>query len=173
MGLEKLEHYTIRCVNMEQSRDFYRDIVRLKQGPRPPLDFPGYWMYCGDVPVVHLVPLRDPGAMRGQVNCPNPANGEPRGTGAVDHIAFRGEDIAGMRRHLKNKGAKFEERVIGGGDLTQIFVDDPNGITLELNFWTSKMSRTGAKGAWKKGKSGSAAKAKKNGKAKAARRKAA
>jgi hypothetical protein len=32
MALEKLEHYTIRCVNMEQSRDFYRDIVRLKQG---------------------------------------------------------------------------------------------------------------------------------------------
>ncbi len=173
MALEKLEHYTIRCVNMEQSRDFYRDIVRLKQGPRPPLDFPGYWMYCGDVPVVHLVPLRDPGAMRGQVNCPNPANGEPQGTGAVDHIAFRAEDLAGMKRHLKNKGAKYEERIIGGGDLTQLFVDDPNGITLELNFWTSKVSRTGAKDQWKKGKSGSAAKAKKNGKAKTARRKAA
>src|SRR5258708_22349414 len=98
MALEKLEHYTIRCVNMEQSRDFYRDAVKLKQGPRPPLEFPGYWMYCGDVPVVHLVPLRDPSAMRGQVNCPSPANGEPRGTGAVDHIAFRAEDLAGMRR---------------------------------------------------------------------------
>jgi catechol 2,3-dioxygenase-like lactoylglutathione lyase family enzyme len=169
MALEKLEHYTIRCVNMEQSRDFYRDIVRLKQGPRPPLEFPGYWMYCGDVPVVHLVPLRDPSAMRGQVNCPNPADGEPRGTGAVDHIAFRAEDLSGMKRHFTKQGARFEERVIGGGDLTQLFVDDPNGITIELNFWTSKVSRTGAKDQWKKGKSGSAkrtaAKAK-NGKTK-------
>ncbi len=172
MPLEKLEHYTIRCVNMEQSRDFYRDIVRLKQGPRPPLEFPGYWMYCGDVPVVHLVPLRDPGAMRGKVNCPDPAVGEPRGTGAVDHIAFRAEDLAGMKRHFAAKGAKVEERVIGGGDLTQLFVDDPNGITIELNFWTSKVSRAGAKGAWKKGKSGTA-KAKAKAKAKPARRKAA
>lgn len=157
MALEKLEHYTIRCVNMEQSRDFYRDVVKLKEGPRPPLDFPGYWMYCGDVPVVHLVPLRDPNAMRGQVNCPNPANGEPRGTGAVDHIAFRAEDIESMKRHFNALKAKFEVRVIGGGDLTQIFVDDPNGITLELNYWTSKTSRTAAKGAWKKGKSGTPA----------------
>src|SRR6201999_613628 len=37
MALEKLELYTIRCVNMEQSRDFYRDVVNLKEGPRPPL----------------------------------------------------------------------------------------------------------------------------------------
>jgi hypothetical protein len=114
-------------------------------------------MYCGDVPVVHLVPLRDPNAMRGQVNCPNPANGEPQGTGAVDHIAFRGEDIESMKKHLKKVNAKHEVRVIGGGDLTQIFVDDPNGITLELNYWTSKSSRSAAKGAWKQGKSGSAA----------------
>lgn len=173
MALEKLEHYTIRCVDMEQSRDFYRDIVKLKQGARPPLEFPGYWMYCGDVPVVHLVPLRDPTAMRGQVNCPDPSAGEPRGTGAVDHIAFRAEDLAGMKRHFTSRGAKYEERVIGGGDLTQLFVDDPNGITIELNFWTSKLSRTGAKGAWKKGKSGTAAKAKPKAKAKPAKRRAA
>ena len=168
MPLEKLEHYTIRCVNMEQSRDFYRDVVRLKQGPRPPLDFPGYWMYCGDTPVVHLVPLRDPTAMRGQVNCPNPMNGEPQGTGAVDHIAFRAEDLSGMKRHLAKISVRFEERIIGGGDLTQLFIDDPNGITLELNFWTSKMSRTNAKGAWKKGTSGTAAV--RNKKPKAAKR---
>ena len=157
MALEKLEHYTIRCVNMEQSRDFYRDIVRLRQGPRPPLEFPGYWMYCGEVPVVHLVPLRDPGAMRGQVNCPDPANGEPQGTGAVDHIAFRAEDLSGMKRHFTAKRAQFEQRVIGGGDLTQLFLNDPNGITIELNFWTSKSSRNAARGAWKKGRSGCAA----------------
>ena len=169
MALEKLEHYTIRCVNMEQSRDFYRDAIRLRQGPRPPLDFPGYWMYCGDTPVVHLVPLRDPEAMRGKVNCPNPANGEPQGTGSVDHIAFRAEDLKGMERHFGKKGVKFEKRVIGGGDLTQLFVDDPNGITIELNFWTSKVSRTGAKDQWKKGKSGMAAK-RANGKAKTAKR---
>ncbi len=173
MALEKLEHYTVRCVNMEQSRDFYRDIVKLKQGARPPLDFPGYWMYCGDVPVVHLVPLRDPLAMRGFVNPPDRNGPEPRGTGSVDHIAFRAEDLEGMRRHFTAKGVTFDTRVIGGGDLTQLFIDDPNGITIELNFWTSKSSRTAAKGAWKKGKSGSAARTKKKAKPAAKRRRAA
>ena len=88
MPLGGLQHYTIEPSDLERTKEFYCDVLGLENGDRPPLDFPGYWMYCGDVPVVHLVPLRDPLAMRGQVNCPDPAKGEPRGTGAVDHIAF-------------------------------------------------------------------------------------
>ena len=38
------------------TRDFYRNILGLEVGFRPDLNFPGYWLYCGDVPVVHLVP---------------------------------------------------------------------------------------------------------------------
>ena len=48
MPLDTLDHYTINCADMEKTRDFYRDVLDLKEGFRPDLPFPGYWMYCGD-----------------------------------------------------------------------------------------------------------------------------
>ena len=70
MPLQLLEHYTIRSADMEATRDFYRKAIGLKVGKRPPLAFPGYWLYCGETPVVHLVPLGDPKAIRGRVKVP-------------------------------------------------------------------------------------------------------
>ncbi len=45
MPLDTLDHYTINCADMEKTRDFYRDVLDLKEGFRPDLPFPGYWMY--------------------------------------------------------------------------------------------------------------------------------
>jgi extradiol dioxygenase family protein len=56
MPLSALHHITVQTDDLEATRDFYRDVLGLKVGFRPDLDFPGYWLYCRDVPVVHLVP---------------------------------------------------------------------------------------------------------------------
>jgi len=56
MALNALHHVTVQTDDLEATRDFYRDILGLTVGFRPNLDFPGYWLYCGDIPVVHLVP---------------------------------------------------------------------------------------------------------------------
>src|SRR5215469_6617422 len=56
MPLNALHHVTVKTADLEATRDFYRDILGLEVGFRPDLDFPGYWLYCGDIPVVHLVP---------------------------------------------------------------------------------------------------------------------
>src|SRR5437016_7798189 len=56
MALNALHHVTVQTHDLEATRDFYRDILGLTVGFRPDLDFPGYWLYCGEVPVVHLVP---------------------------------------------------------------------------------------------------------------------
>jgi catechol 2,3-dioxygenase-like lactoylglutathione lyase family enzyme len=133
MPLQLLEHYTIRSADMEATRDFYCRAIGLKVGKRPPLAFPGYWLYCGDTPVVHLVPLGDPKAIRGMVNVPA-ANGAKPGGGAVDHVAFRATNVPAMRRRLKANNVAFEERAQPGGRLHQIFFDDPNGVTVEINF---------------------------------------
>ena len=39
-----------------------------------------------------------------------------------------------MRAKLTAGGHKFFERTVPNLDLHQIFVDDPNGVTIELNF---------------------------------------
>jgi catechol 2,3-dioxygenase-like lactoylglutathione lyase family enzyme len=56
MPLTQLNHVTVRTNDLEGTRDFYSEVLGLKDGSRPPLAFPGYWLYCGEQAVVHLVP---------------------------------------------------------------------------------------------------------------------
>jgi catechol 2,3-dioxygenase-like lactoylglutathione lyase family enzyme len=135
--LEALDHYTIQCSDLEATRDFYRDVLGLKIGPRPNLGFPGYWLYCSDAPVVHLL-----GA--------DSALPENRGTdiggrtGALDHIAFRGSDPASIVERLKQRGIAFRENDVRDFGLYQVFVRDPNGIMVEMNFRiTEQANKTG------------------------------
>jgi catechol 2,3-dioxygenase-like lactoylglutathione lyase family enzyme len=127
MALEALEHYTINCADLDATRDFYRDVLGLAQGFRPKLGFHGYWLYAGDIPVVHL--LGPEGAL--------PENREAKpgaSTGSLDHIAFRGKDAGATIAKLREHGLKFRENRIAEIALHQVFVRDPNGIMVEMNF---------------------------------------
>jgi catechol 2,3-dioxygenase-like lactoylglutathione lyase family enzyme len=126
MPVEMLEHYTIRCASLERTRDFYRDALGLTVGERPNFPFKGYWMYLGGVPIVHLVDAAE------SANRDGPHNG--RDTAALDHIAFRGVDLEATRATLMRHDLSFRENVVPGGRIHQIFVPDPDGILIELNF---------------------------------------
>ncbi len=126
MPVEMLEHYTIRCASLERTRDFYRDVLGLTCGERPNFPFKGYWMYLGGVPIVHLVDAAESEVRDG------PHTGAD--TAALDHIAFRGRDIEATRATLRAHDLKFRETGVPGGRLQQIFVPDPDGILIELNF---------------------------------------
>ena len=127
MALEALEHYTIQCADMAATRDFYCDVLGLSEGFRPDFRFAGYWLYCGEVPVVHLVGAD--GALRENRG---PAPGAS--TGAFDHIAFRGRDAAATIARLRQHGVAFREGQVRDLGLHQVFVRDPNGIMVEMNF---------------------------------------
>ena len=60
MPLGVLQHYTIEPSNLEATKEFYCDVLGLENGDRPPLGFPGYWLYSGGVPTVHLLGPRTP-----------------------------------------------------------------------------------------------------------------
>ena|SRR5690348_5239075 len=126
MPVEMLEHYTIRCESLERTRDFYRDVLGLIDGERPNFPFKGYWMYLGGVPIVHLVDAQESTERDG------PQVGVD--TAALDHIAFRGVDIEATRATLRKHDLKFRENAVPGGRIHQIFVRDPDGILIELNF---------------------------------------
>ncbi len=49
MPLGALQHYTIEPSDLEATKDFYCDVLGLENGDRPPLGFPGYWLYSGGV----------------------------------------------------------------------------------------------------------------------------
>jgi catechol 2,3-dioxygenase-like lactoylglutathione lyase family enzyme len=59
-------------------------------------------------------------------------------SGVVHHVAFVSRDFKGMKQRLQGKGIEFESREVPGGDLWQIFVRDPNGVMIELNYETAK-----------------------------------
>ena len=127
MALEALEHYTVQCTDLDVTRDFYRDVLGLTVGPRPNFTFAGYWLYAGEVPVVHL--LGADGALPENKNCD--VHGD---TGAFDHIAFRGSNVETTLASLKKHGIAFRENQIRDFGLHQVFVRDPNGIMVEMNF---------------------------------------
>ena len=60
MPLDALHHVTVKRADLEPTRDFYRDILVLKVGFRPDLDFAGYWLYSGDAPVARLILAMQP-----------------------------------------------------------------------------------------------------------------
>ena len=122
MPIEVLQHVNIRCADAQASRDFYVDAIGLTEGYRPPFNFPGHWLYLGDVAVIHLVQKPAGESRRGP------------GSGAIDHVAFGGSALDGMRARLAARGLAFGEKIVPRDGIIQLFVRDPEGVKLELNF---------------------------------------
>ena len=55
-------------------------------------------------------------------------------TGRVDHIAFSAENLKLMKERLAANRVKFDERVLPRLNMTQLFFQDPDGISIEFNF---------------------------------------
>ena len=66
MPATKLDHINIRTTQPEATRDFFVDVVGLRDGERPPFNFGGYWLYAGEQAVIHLTDARDSGARHGR-----------------------------------------------------------------------------------------------------------
>jgi catechol 2,3-dioxygenase-like lactoylglutathione lyase family enzyme len=134
MPLEKIDHYAIRTQRMDETKDFY-EALGLHAGARPEFPFPGHWMYAGDTPVVHIVGI-DPDNPDGLYNYLGLKDVEfLDGSGAVDHLAFRASDPEGLKIILKDRNVKYREREVPNLGLLQIFVEDPNDITVEINYY--------------------------------------
>jgi catechol 2,3-dioxygenase-like lactoylglutathione lyase family enzyme len=130
MPLGGLQHYTIEPQDLERTKSFYVDVLGLEVGDRPPLDFPGYWLYSGGTATVHLMGTRKPRegiVVRGTEK-------KYADTGRFDHIAFAATDVEGVRKRLRSKNVKFRESTVPRTGDTQFFLYDPDGVGVELNF---------------------------------------
>jgi len=126
MSVGVLDHFNIRTRNLADTVHFYEDVLGLEKGPRPNFAFPGAWMYSDGKAVVHLVDIS--------------GTSEPQkpDSGGVHHVAFASRGFDDMKQRLKAKDRQFEARQVPGGELWQIFVDDPNGVLIELNYEAAK-----------------------------------
>lgn len=134
-----LNHFSVRTLDMESTRRFYVDVLGLTVGPRPAFPFPGIWLYRGDHgqignAVVHVIGMdpNDPVGLKNYLGERDVSS--LSGSGAVDHIAFFADGLADMIAHLKAQGVTPRERTVPSIGLHQLFLDDPNGVVIELNF---------------------------------------
>ena len=110
MTITSLNHINIRTDLMEETKDFYVDIVGLTIGFRPDFDDHGYWLYAGDSAIVHLSPSELDSAPRT----------DPDGMGnGLDHIGLFAAGVDDMKVTLAKRGIKYHTNLVSGGQILQ------------------------------------------------------
>ena len=134
MRLTHIEHFLVAADDIDATRDWYARILGMQPGPHPDFGFPVHWMYVGGVDIVHIGPsAKSAGDIQKQYLGRTSQNAGS-GTGAIDHIAFRASGLRDMLQHLRQERVSFTQRRANGQALFQLFLHDPNGIKIELNY---------------------------------------
>jgi catechol 2,3-dioxygenase-like lactoylglutathione lyase family enzyme len=146
MKIKRIDHYSIRTLDVEASRKFYTEVIGLSAGPRPAFKFPGLWLYAGEPPadldhaagnygIVHImgVDLDDSQGLIDTLGYVDPTTLKGS-TGALDHIALSVTGREAMIERCRRSNVSYFERTVPTLDLHQVFIKDPNGVTIELNF---------------------------------------
>jgi len=132
MSLQGMNHFTVLSDDLEVTKKFYCDLLGFEVGPRPNFQFPGWWLYVGDQPILHVIHREKLQEHR---------------AGVIDHMAFTATDLRGTVARLDKAKVKWElrrlpkESVRGG--LWQLFFDDPHGGKVEFDFDKSEAAPKG------------------------------
>jgi catechol 2,3-dioxygenase-like lactoylglutathione lyase family enzyme len=155
MGLRFMEHILILTHDPEATRDWFCSNLGFREGYHPEFGFPVYWLYIGDQDVVHigkanysdhqdhyLKTPRDPeGVDYSSVGAP--------GSGRIDHVCFKCENIQEFLDRFERNGVQFNERKAHNSTLYQLFMREPiNGLKVELNFTAQEAIAAGRVASW-------------------------
>ena len=119
MPATAMNHFTILTDDVPKTVDFYRDLLGLEAGPRPPFQFPGAWLYAAGTPILHVIGGRPAGELK---------------AGVIDHMAFSATHLSATLALLKSRGLEHVCRRQPGSGTWQVFFNDPNGAKVELDF---------------------------------------
>ena len=76
MSVGMLDHYNVSTRKLGDTIRFYEEVLGLTNGPRPPFNFPGAWLYSAGHPVLHLNDISSTDKQ------------QPADSGVIDHVAF-------------------------------------------------------------------------------------
>jgi catechol 2,3-dioxygenase-like lactoylglutathione lyase family enzyme len=122
--IRRLDHVNIRTADLSGLVRFYEDVLGLRAGERPPLGFPGAWMYAADAPVIHLVGVAQAPA--------------PEGALRLEHFAFTAHDLAAFLARLERLGVPYKQSRQAGTGNVVINLHDPDGNRLHVDFPASE-----------------------------------
>ncbi|WP_426164417.1 VOC family protein [Sandarakinorhabdus sp. DWP1-3-1] len=130
MTVKSLDHVNIQTTAVAETAQFLADVLELRPGPVVPGGDMARvtWMYdAQDRPLVHIT-------LPGQTFAEDADRPLRADTGALHHVAFECTGHAAMLERLERLGIPARHRHIGEIGLQQVFVTEPNGVLLELNF---------------------------------------
>jgi len=125
-----LDHVNIITADLEGSVRFYAELLDLepRDGPPPLTHENARWLYDeSGRAILHLNTL----------DCPRTFERDIRAgpTGALHHVALRCSGYEEICARLAQRGPEHQLNEVPAARLRQIFLLDPNGVLLELNFF--------------------------------------
>ena len=136
MPLTQLNHFFVRANDLERTKDFYCRVLGFEVMNRPNFPFPGYWLGVNGQIQVHMGPHGIDNAEQFYLGTGKDAATDQ--TGVIDHIAFLATEPGQFIRRFREMDLPYRPRSLPESDLYQIFIEDPNGLTIELNFFGLK-----------------------------------
>ena len=133
MPLQYIEHFLVQTSDIRKTCEWYERVLGLTPGYTPDFKFPVQWMYAGDRDVLHVTE----GGKNTTENRKRYLGQQSEalsGSGVIDHIAFRCTGLREMISHLEGLGVEFKQRMVNDQGLYQLFLIDPNGVKIELNY---------------------------------------
>ena len=128
MPVVDIHHVAIKTRDVDKTVRFYNEVLGTHSVHRPDFGFPGAWLQMGST-MFHLYGGKAAESRDGSV---------ATGGAAVDHIALTAHDFDAMRQVLATHRLDWRENNIPSAGLWQLFVHDPNGVLIELNFPTKE-----------------------------------
>ncbi|MET0241780.1 MAG: VOC family protein [Sphingobium sp.] len=125
MSVQSLDHVNIRVKDVEATAAFFTDILGMRRSP----ERSGWMLDAGGHPAIHL----------GSADMPYPSDHwrpfEGReDSGAVHHVALSCTGFADVLARVKANGLRHDINEITAASMRQLFVAEPGGVLLELNF---------------------------------------
>lgn len=117
MQVLELNHVALHVSDLEASRQFYQNTLRLEPLARPAFAFPGAWFRLSERQELHLIGERT-----------EPVHSHNRG----NHFALRVDNLDEWETHLQKINADFRPRKMRPDGAWQIFLRDPDGHFIEL-----------------------------------------
>lgn len=124
LPLASLNHISIVCKSVEESLDFYMNVLGFTPIRRPgSFDFDGAWLFNYGIGI-HLLQSERPDSLPAKKEI-NPKD---------NHISFQCESMVAVERRLKELGIPYIQRCVeeGGIYVDQIFFHDPDGFMIEI-----------------------------------------
>jgi catechol 2,3-dioxygenase-like lactoylglutathione lyase family enzyme len=146
MPITELNHFLLVAKNLERTKKFYEKVLGFQVADRPDFGFPGYWLSANGEICVHLA-SQDPNKIRDQFLLKKHPKGT-KGSGSVDHIAFLAQNATEVRERIQSNKIEMHFRSFPDAKppLFQIFLKDPDDVTIELNFLGERIDPNAWKG---------------------------